>query len=999
MKKLNVTQIIFTTLICFSGLVSAQESVVRIPLKTLTKPAFDLANGDGQKLSTGQLKSQFDKKIDLSTIDPVANKFWQDSDPASNTATDPLLYQQMPTGDAGVLYDGFVGVVRELGMYAINVRSAQNPSQIFRLKSGLQVHSSLLKAALLRKIGIFQESPKYYQSLKVKFNSLSDMNDFIKQAFCVGGPDEVAISCLSLDPDARGFITDKNESAFTLVIHGSYMEKMNAEVPNLFDGLTPSNDNTISLYAQSRAYRALIAPYVIADVGESINRYSAQSVAVRGGWAYLNFAFSSDFNGITSYDDIRWILRKMAVLTEQDWNEIVAAGSFPAQVAPLVRAKLIHRFNNMMETFFSKDEKNQLFRLNLPDLNYSSGDGIVVNGKVMTEKIPGYPQRFSHGDRQSPFESGDFMKYLKIKGQSLAVETALSRFSDKLQGLSTLNQNVIGIEVGPSGVKPLVNAEYVSYGVNTSANRIITTGTYYGSQAAVQMVDSLTLAANAGYFHVLDGLNGIDTVIGGGVAYIRNFTHVTPIASMKEATKIPMKDLYVPSRLDKLTSPLKDGKLTDFLNNLKVGEVFTITDSIGLSGQIGFNTALDSIVGFATYGFTLGFSADGNKILMRQIQFVRTNEGLQVYVRNQNQKAFGLEFNVNYFINLFKLRSQTTWRDLNTKVYMLDYNSTLIKQVDNLDIIPDDKLQKQVDDMKAFGNKAALALRSLLTESSTDAIDDGLKFQRFDVDHELKATEIKTKFLWFRSSRLHEEHLLTIKKTDVPTVVNGVQVVNEPIQIVTYKKGRLKGKDLFGFGLDVGDGILAKTLGSNAPSPLSQDVQNPSQMPFGKSEWTIVRSDTELTQSRQGALPTVAIVESVWGGWSLKRSNMNDIVNKVKEKTKGINFADFPLMPTGALANVNKIDFYRITSHLSVLPTGVDQLKVLMLSPDVPDTPAKKVGWLGRFFQKLNGGAFRPQDKELFNNLIKLIGNGDPVAGNQIYMEQCREHNANRTTG
>lgn len=990
MKLHTYIKCLGTFLLFFGITANAQESVVRIPLNTLTKPAFDLVGPDGQRLSVGQLKTQFDRNLDLSTFNPIENKFWQNPQAANYPAVDNLLIGQMPSPEVGLLYNGFVGVVRELGMYAISVKSAANPTQTYRLKSGLQVHSSLLKAALLRKIGIFQESPRYYQSVKVKFNSLAEMNDFIKQAFCVGGPDEVAIACLSIDPDDRGFISNKNEADFTLTLHGSYLEKLNPEIPNLFDGLTPSNDNTLQVYAQSRAYRALVAPYVIADVGESVNRYSAQSVSVRGGYAVLNFAFSSDFNNITSADDVKWILRNMAALTENDWNEIVAAGSFPTQVAPLVKAKLLHRFNDMMEAFFNRQERQSLIRVQIPALNYSSGDGVVAEGKVMTEKIPGYPQRFSHGERQSPFESGDFVKYLKIKGQSIAVETALSRLSDKLQHMETLSQNLVGFEVGPNGFKPLVNAEVLQFGVNATANRIVTTGTYYGSQAAVQMVDSVTLAANVGYFHFINGLNGIDTLFGGGVAYIRNFTHVQPIASLTEASRTPLKNLYVPSQLGKLTKPLKDGKLTEFLNALKVGEVFTITDSIGLSASIGVNTVLDALIGFSTYGLSIGIAADGNKIIMRQIQFVRTNEGLQVYVRNQNNRAYGLEFNVNYFINLFKLRTQTTHRDIKTKVYMVNYNAALIGQVDNGDVIPDDQLQQRVDNMRTFGNKAALALRALLTESSTEALDTGLRFQRFEVEHELRANEVKTKFLWFRSSRLNEEHLLSIKKTEVPTDVNGVEVVNEPIQIVTYKKGRLKGKDLFGFGLETADAAVQQWLGSNAPAPLRQDSQNPSQMPFGKSEWTTVRTDTELTQSRQGALPTVSVVENVWGGWSLKRKDMNQIIEKVREKTRGVNFADFSLVPTGALANVERIDFYRITSHMSILPTGIDQLKTLMLSPDVPDTPVKKRHFIGRFFERLGGGRKRAQDQELFNNIIKIIGNGDPVTGNLIYMEQCK---------
>jgi hypothetical protein len=657
----------------------------------------------------------------------------------------------------------------------------------------------------------------------------------------------------------------------------------------------------------------------------------------------------------------------------------------------------------MMESFFSKDEKKQLVRVQIPDLKTNSGDGVVIDGKVMVQQIAGYPQRFSHGERQSPFESGDFVKLLKVKGQSLGIETALARLSEKIQKMNVLSQETIGIEVGPNGVKPLVDAEVVSLGANVTANRIITTGTFYGSQAAVQMVDSLTMSASAGYVHILDGLNGIDTAFGGGVSYIRNFVHVTPISSLKEVEKIPLKNIYVPSKLKKLTSPLKDGKLNEFLNNLKVGEVFTITDSVGLAGRIGWTTALDALLGFASvYSPTLGFAVDGNAVILRQIQFVKTNDGLQVYIRDQQNQPYGLEFNVNYFINLLKIRSQTTKTDINTKVYMLNYNAQLISKVDNLDIIPDEELQKKVDNMKAFGNKAALALRALLYDSNRDALDANFKYQRFDVDHELRTHELKTKLLWLRRSQLKEEHLLTIKKPEVPTDVNGVKVVNEPVQVVTYKKGRLKGKDKLGFILELGDGVLARQLGANAPASLGQASQNPTQVPFGKAEWTTVRSDTELTQNRPGALPSVAVIEHVWGGWSLKKRHLENILADVKEKTKGINIADYPLVPEGALSQVKKVDFFRVTSHLSVLPEGVQKIKDLMLSTGAVLEPVQKRKFISRLFQKLSekfGDKAAPQDQELFKNLVKIIGNGDEKVGQQLYMEECKRNNENITGG
>lgn len=1022
-----------TVLLCLTaaGTASAQQSIVRIPLIPFGKPALDLAGPNGDNISIGELKTKFDHGIDLSTIDPVENKFWQNRADDNEvrkekySALDQMLHMQMPNPETGLIYDGFVGVVRELRMYAINVRSANNPNDVYRLKSGAHVHSSLVKAALLRKMGIFQESPKYYNSVNVQFKSLEDMKDFIKKAFCVSGPGKASINCLDMDPQARGFITAVDEQKFRLKLHGSYLEKLNPEVPNLFDGITPANEKTLPLYAQSRAYKALIVPYMVAAVGESINRFSPQAVSVRGGWAHLSHAFAMDFNNVTTYDDVRWALRNMLKLTDADWNEIVAAGSFPVQIAPVVKAKLIHRFNDFLKVFMPAEgrkaesrkvisEASPLLPVPLPDLEYTSGDGVVVKGKVISQEIAGYPQRFSHGERQSPFESGDFLKFMKIKAQSTVIDTALNKFSGELQKMGTLSQEIVGVEVGPNGVRPLVNAHYYSLGLNASANRIVTTGTYYGSQAAVQLVDSLTLSASAGYFHVLDGLNGIDTVLGGGVSYIRNFIHVTPIAKMEEASKTPLKNMFIPSALRKLTSPLKDGDLSEFLTSLKTGEVFTITDSIGLSGQIGVNTAIDALIGFATYGATVGFSVDGNKIILRQIQFLRTADGLQIFVRNQNNAAFGLEFNVNYFINLFKLRYQTTKKDIKTKVYIVNYNAALLSNVDKNDVKPDSDLSKKVDDARTFGSKAALAIRSLIRESNTEAADANLEFQRFGVEHELKAHEIRAKLLWFRASRINEEHELRIKKFSVPAEIHGVPVTNDEVRVVTYKKGRLKGTDYFGFGLDLVDGLLKKRLGGNAPSSLSTDTANPSQVPFGKAEWTVVRADTELSNTRQGALPQVAVIEQIWGGWSLKRREMLNIIEKVKEKTKGIKamsvakvldnnntyqnnqmtLEEFPLMPTGALAHVDKIDFYRITSHLSILPEGIAELKKLMLSSDEPQTPVEKAKFLGRVFQKLSaklGDKPNSNDKTLYNNLIKIIGNGDMAAGEQIYKQQCLE--------
>jgi hypothetical protein len=133
----------------------------------------------------------------------------------------------------------------------------------------------------------------------------------------------------------------------------------------------------------------------------------------------------------------------------------------------------------------------------------------------------------------------------------------------------------------------------------------------------------------------------------------------------------------------------------------------------------------------------------------------------------------------------------------------------------------------------------------------------------------------------------------------------------------------------------------------------------------------------------------------VWGGWSLKKSALNDILNEVTESMKGVKFADYPLLAKGALNHVKKVDFFRVTSHLSILPEGLRQIKDLMLSTGSVLEPVQKRKFVVRLFQKLSealGEKAAPQDQELFKNLIKIIGNGDEVVGKNIYLAQCMQN-------
>lgn len=1050
MKTMNLYSLISLIFFSLGYKAQANDGMIRIPLNTCSKPAGDLMDEKKTLLYYGDLIGRYGKYKGgryQSTVDgefcqgldkysPVENKFWQNQ---KYSAIDPALHAQMPSQDETVEFDDYLGAVRELGIFSIYIKPLNKPNVRYGLTMGLQVHASLLKSALLRKAGFFQESPKYLKRVRIKFANNAQMSEFVDKAFCEQGPSEKALDCLSLDPTKRGFISEKNEQNSSLVLHGVYVEKMSAEIPSLIDGLTPATGDDLPYYAQSRAFRALAVPFVIGDAMESLNRFSPQAVSVRGGWAQMNFSESVYFDLLTAHDDMKWALSRYAALDVKDWDEIIAAGQYPACTVPLVKSLVLHRYRNQLETFMGRDYANRALaakgiaiqKVRKINTFFPDGKPCVKDGKVVTEEIPGYPQRFSHGPRQSPFETVDLLRYMKIATQSAVLQNGLDQLSAKLLKQKPLKQEVNGYEVGPQGFRLLGNVTDAFLGANFNANRMVTTGTFYGSQAPIQLVDTVSVSVGIGAQNIFEGLNGITRMAGASASYIRSFTHALPLDfvpieglhPLKQAGEQKWKDLlFQESRLKKLASPLKDGNLATFLLNLKVGEVFTITDSIGRGGSVGWTSGLDALSFGYVEGLSAGLSFDvSRQIVLRQIQFSRSKEGLQVFVRdvdshmrdangkkkpNHDQKTdvYGVAFDFNYFVNLFKIRAQRSKADLHTDAFLIKYNPRLIDDVNKGEIVPDEEMQVEVDKLLEYGSKAAAALRALIFQSSVDPLYANFRASQFEIDHKLNINELQTKLLWYRATSLDQHHEIKILKTEVPKKkeitydANGNEVVkevdiNQRLHFVSDRKGELRGRDFFGSGLEVLNYYLMRKFQKNAPQ-YQAGGSNPSMLPFGFAQWKTIRADSEVTRNREGGLPSVAVIEHTWGGWSMKRQQMDTILGELKEKMKNIRIADFPLIPDGALGNVDKVDFFKVNSHLSILPEAVTQIRDLILAPEAKDTKVPKAKFVARLFQKLSqlgsNNRARGQDMAVYNNLMMLMGDGDAKKGEANYLAQCK---------
>lgn len=995
----------------------AQDGVVRIPLNTFRKGPSNLLSSTGKHLSFSQLSKLNSHGVDLSKIYPVEDKYWQNK---KYPAVDQKVHNEMPNVEQGLDFVETFGAVPQLGIFSAVVASPKKPSQRVILTLGLSIQSSLMKSALLRKLGYYQYSPKYYNKVKLNFASKEARQQFVLDAFCAADDTTVTDTCLTLEgykseASPRQFISDVGETG--LYVYGAYLEKLHPEVPSLFDGLTPASGDLLRYNVTSRQFRALVVPFSIGNFSESLMSVAGQVAFVRDGHAVVNYPFPQYFSE-TESSDVKWMLRRVAALTEQDWDEIVDASHYPQCYKQRVKALLLLRSQNLINTFFEHDEAKQLFQVSIPDIRYDCQD-MVKDGRIVKQFLPDYPQRFFYGESESLFAFPDLVQYINIRAMSAAIGVGISKLSEKLDLKRTKilsdKATINGFRMDPNGSPvPIGYVPIQQFGLGIGASRFVTTGTFYGSDAAVQLVDNVSLSANIGYgYIVLDNVGGIGNplaMLNGAV----DFTHVRPLQSMKETKEIPWTDLFVPSKLAKVTAPIKDGNLSEFFANLAVGEVFTITSSVGGGAQYGWNYGLDNIIGFTgSHIPTLGFMAGSNKVILKQLQIIRTPQGFQIFIRKQDTKAFNVAVDFNYFMNLLKIKNDTPVTKLHTDAFILNYNNDYIQQIEKtletvrkdakeneLDpeeavqqyFIENPEIEKSYKSKKNFSDRMVGALSTLFHGFSTEKLYVNFKKQRFDIDHGLKTNEIKTKILWWRWSKLNEEHLFKFIKPELVPVEHG-EVINKPIEVVTYKKGQMSGRDLFGFGLGVVDAVLKEKLEKFAPV-FSQESQNPSQMPFGRAQWHTVRTDVELSQ-REGRLKPVAVLQSVWGGWSLKKAELDKILEKVRARFKGTEFETKDLIPEETFSTVKKLDFFRITENLSLLDAGLEKIKNTVIDPDATGFEVDKAKFMDRFVQKISelgsNNKARPQDKAIFKNLLTIIGAGNEQLGHKIYMEQCKK--------
>lgn len=952
--------------------VSGKAVSIALPASkaTIKKPASDLVL-NGKVIDATEAANLATRGSDISLLNPEPNKMWQDR----MYSTSDAGTRDYPAADVGVRLLTHEAGVKFTSLFS--VQSNAQGGQTFRLGLSRYAQPMMMRAALLRKLGYFVPSPKYYANITVTFATEDEKFEFIAQA-------ELDTSS---DFESRKWIKNHPTNKLALILSSATLETVSPDYFDLPWGLAPNPDDpaqvsTVQRFSNHRAYRALIVPYTAVDVPESVNRYSIKAISVASGFGIVPYFMADSFQA-AAYEDARWITRRLAQLTDQDLQEIVAEGNYPSAIAELVLRKLKLRVRSFGEVL------NIPMTIGNPSLNFTSKDQLVVNGKVTKEFSPGYPQRFSHGERTSPYQEGDFARYLSVEGKSAIIRNVINKLNDRMQFITVedhaadyqkkvYNRIIDHIRNHPG--QPL--AQKVDQwggplaGLNLRASRFVGTGTYNGSTAPVQLIDQLSMSAGIGYFHALDGIQKYTPFASGNLSVTRDYTHVRPILSVKEGNKEPWKNLVIPNymrglakiiSLDKVElegGATQDG-LQKFLSDLRDGEVFTITDSLAVSASLSAVSSLDVLFGLTPFSFinsvTLG--ADANRVILRQIQFVKGSTGVHVYVRTMKNRGQGLELNVSYFIRLLKIRAESQGANIVSDGFLIDYDPTLAADAD-----PESEQGKKFGET---GRKLKLALIPLIRNNDPELLYNLFNDRKFNIEHDLKTKESQVQFLNWRFGDFNEDHLVRIqypRSDEAPDL----DPKDEEVVVFSNKRGEIKGRDFLSLGFSLIDGILSYFKKEETVSRGFGD--NPANVPVGKAYWRVVNSETDL--SKMDPFPNVSIVQHVWGGWKLSKNKFLKIIKDIKKEFDNTPVAKYALIDAREFQNMKSLDFYRITANLSILNGGLENIRKFIEQPSV-------------------SGARKKKDMALYNQMVKLIGEDQ-------YLKDCiidRRRRAGRTLG
>lgn len=755
-------------------------------------------------------------------------------------------------------------LISRLGIYRFTAIS--NKNEVVNFSFGKKIHNFLLRKNLLRKLGYYVPKIQYIKKIKVNFETSIDRDIFIA---------ELADQTMAA---SERFILEETKTSLTL-IDGLAMEAQN-NIYNLALGTLPKH-----LIQGRRILRAVYVPLALVDVPESVNMMPW--IAGREILENIKLYHSQDL--VNTYgpalEDAKWITRKIQTLTRNDWEEIVSQAFYPKAVEALLTEKIIARRNHLQELFLSPAP--------LVFNSLVSYEDALENGELIQETFPGFVDRFSFGDPDSPFSTDEMSYFFMSKLMSTTITNAIAQFNsapfmgvDEQQKVKEHVQKIYE-QNGMFYESPLKAWFFPTARGQLVVSRDIVTGSYMGTSNQVQLVDTIGGFAEAGIFMGVDGLGEVVNASGRGtLSYQRTYSHIKPIKTLKKALKEPFKNMLVPIILNKLGNSLSATAnqlqlisiVKELKDTLSVGESFIITDSLG--GNLAFDAKVSiSSIGWLDPKLLQAYAqVMSRRMIIKRLHITRSDENtIQVYndLGKSNQLMF--TFKLNSYLPILSINGRKKKGNATTEYYQIQLNDEAPKLALNLN-----------------------ALKQTLKRSSASSLNRAQT--PYHITHDFKERGRTTNLFIFERNK--------IKSFDEIAV--------------THPKGAtrnfLRRYDAFTKGIDI-EGYAIESISNLVNLLWDQQVfinqtslMNPGYGIFGKASNEIIV--TEAEKSPENIINKFTTVKILYNGWKAKKKRLLNIMRKLTRRF-GENF-----FSEVSLQNTNSVLLYQIGVDLYISQSG-----------------------------------------------------------------------------
>lgn len=755
-----------------------------------------------------------------------------------------------------------------IGQVRFTVLTSDNRELIIILSK--KVHSILLRRNILAKLGYRTQPMSWVANIKLQFEDTID-RDLFKE--------EMKDKLLAGTERWIRF-----EQDLEILLQDALVLTSESEIYNLATGVMPSE-----IHMGRRLLRAPYVPLALVDTTESVNLMPWQAGRIVLNHIKLNHTQELDTGYQTSWEDARWIGRRLMKLTRDDFEEIVVKASYPVAVEKILIEKIIARRNDLMELLELKEVAGVIpFH---PEISYGKE---LVKGEVVQEFFDGYASRFSYGDPESPFSASEMGPFALSRLQSEVISAAITKLNSLLATDNETNY-IEKIEEIIQKDGPFFPAQAVGIPTlqgSVILSRDIITGSYLGTNNKVQLVDNFGYAIDAGVFAGIEGLPFPVAVKGGaGVNFQRIFSHVKPVQSLKKSLKEPYKNMMVPflikdlgHKIDKLTSVTGEDQtglmfsvIQDLKNTLAVGESFIITDAIvpRVFGESELSVSqlfyLDKRL-LKVYG-----RAQGERMMVSRFHLHRAGENLfHIYQDYGKNLKLLLTLKLRSYVPILAFNARWNKASIETHFYPISLHPSEVS----------------VGTLKA--------LRSSIFALNHDALQDVVKPHK--VEHDIKEGGNTWQFFMFKRNKVGSDQSMKL------THARG----GEKKDIHRRYDAITTGRDIEGYTVEAINSLVAALTKSDIY--LSQvHTLNPGFTVGGKAKNKIFISEydgSRLTTNFQ----------RIFNGWRVTPKKMKSYLELVNKEAGRKVFDPLTVIHTDSIL------LYQISYHYTLTHEGTLQL-------------------------------------------------------------------------